>query len=70
MTSARKKDLIATIQGLPPSSNPRWLTTTLIELLEEVKTTDDTLPRKCFSCGRITYFDPITERHHCKYCEP
>lgn len=66
MTSARKSEIFG-ILSVFSRSNPE-IAGILTDLVKEVKPMDDTRPNKCIVCGRITYYDPIIERHRCQYC--
>lgn len=67
MTSARKAELSRLIRSAYIAADPH-IREVLLELVDEVKPVDDTRPHKCVVCGRITYFDIVTERHRCQYC--
>jgi hypothetical protein len=67
MTSARKSEIAGFLRTAYIEADPQ-VRQVLFEMLEEIKPKDDTRPRKCIICGRISYFDPITQRHRCKFC--
>jgi hypothetical protein len=67
MTSARKQEIANLFRTGYIEAAPGFRQA-LFEMLEEIKPNDDTRPRSCIICGRISYFDPITQRHRCKFC--
>lgn len=69
MTSARKREISCLLTGELKNSTDVRLLEIVQDLVDEIKPIDDTRPNKCVVCGRITYFDPATQRHRCKYCE-
>jgi hypothetical protein len=69
VTSARKREISCLLSRELKNSTDIRLLEIVQDLVNEVKPIDDTRPNKCVVCGRITYFDPATQRHHCKYCD-
>lgn len=67
MTTARKQEILGSLRTMYIEADPQ-LRQILFEVIDEINPKDDMRPRKCIICGQIAYFDPITQRHRCKFC--